>query len=62
MSNEKTEILLEKARAIVDQWDKYDKYKETKEDRIFTDDRIGEPDNIAIARVFLEYNMMLFRL
>ena len=46
--------ILERAKATVDQWDKHDQYRQTEADAALNDDRIGEPDDVAIARTLLD--------
>lgn len=45
--------VLERAKSTVDQWDNHDQYRQTEADRSLNDPRIGEPDDVAIARTVL---------
>lgn len=48
--------VLERAKVTVEQWDKHDQFRQTEADKSLNDPRIGEPDDVAIARTVLRLN------
>lgn len=53
--------VLERAKVAVEQWDNHDQYRQTEADKSLSDPRIGEPDDVAIARTVLRLNEAITR-